>query len=257
RPDAAGPAIRLADAAVLLTGALLVLPPLSAVLIAGLSAFPSLIRTEVGVATATSFAIAVPAALISLAFSLAVAFAAPSRRARPGTRRALTPGVFASLVLAVPPLALSAGLFVVLRNIVDPFRLALPLIIFVNALMALPFTLRQVEPPLALSAERYGRLADSLGLSGFSRIGIVDWPLLKRPLLAALAVATALSLGDLGVAAFFGAGNLQTLPLLLYERMGAYRLDEAASVAFALSVLVISLFVAAQIGSGDALARSR
>jgi thiamine transport system permease protein len=80
---------------------------------------------------------------------------------------------------------------------------------------------------------------------------------LKRPLLAALAIATALSLGDLGVAAFFGAGNLETLPLLLYERMGAYRLDEAASVALLLSILVLSLFLAAQKWSGDGLARSR
>ena len=52
---------------------------------------------------------------------------------------------------------------------------------------------------------------------------------------AALAVAAALSLGDLGVAAFFGSGNLLTLPLLLYERMGAYRMEEAASVALLLS----------------------
>ena len=62
----------------------------------------------------------------------------------------------------------------------------------------------------------------------------MDWPLLKRPLAAALAVATALSLGDLGVAAFFGTGNIVTLPLLLYQRMGAYRMEEAASVALLL-----------------------
>jgi thiamine transport system permease protein len=159
--------------------------------------------------------------------------------------------------LAVPPVALSAGLFAVLQKVADPFALALPLIVFVNGLMALPFTLRQVEPPLLLGAERYGRLADSLGLGGWSRLRIVDWPLLKRPLYAALAVATALSLGDLGVAAFFGAGNLQTLPLLLYQRMGAYRLEEAAAVAFLLALLVLGLFVAAQRWSGDALARSR
>jgi len=129
--------------------------------------------------------------------------------------------------------------------------------VLVNALMALPFALRQLEPPLILSAERYGRIADSLGIGGIARISIVDWPLLKRPLAAALAVATALSLGDLGVAAFFGTGNILTLPLLLYQRMGAYRMEEAASVALLLSLLVLGLFLAAQKWSGDALARSR
>ena len=147
---------------------------------------------------------------------------------------------------AVPPVAVSAGLFVILRPVTDPFALAIPLIILVNALIALPFALRQVEPPLILSAERYGRLAESLGISGAWRIKLVDWPMLKRPFAAALAVATALSLGDLGVAAFFGSGAITTLPLLLYERLGSYRVAESASVALLLSLLVLTLFLAAQ-----------
>ncbi len=160
-------------------------------------------------------------------------------------------------VLAVPPVAVSAGLFVVLRPLADPFALAIPLIILVNGLTALPFVLRQVEPPLILSAERYGRLAESLGIAGAWRIRLVDWPLLRRPLAAALAIATALSLGDLGVAAFFGSGTILTLPLLLYQRMGAYRMAESASVALLLALLVLALFLSAQKWSGDPLARSR
>ena len=160
------------------------------------------------------------------------------------------------LILAVPPVAISAGLFVVLRKIADPFALAVPLIALVNALMVLPFVLRQVEPPLILSAERYGRLATSLGLEGMTRLRLVDWPLLRRPLAAALAVATALSLGDLGVAAFFGTGNVLTLPLLLYQRMGSYRSAESASVALLLAALELALFLVAQ-RWGEPVARSR
>jgi thiamine transport system permease protein len=117
--------------------------------------------------------------------------------------------------------------------------------------------LRQVEPPLILSAERYGRLSESLGISGAWRVRLVDWPLLRRPLMAALAVATALSLGDLGVAAFFGSGELVTLPVLLHQRLGAYRMDEAASVSLLLSLMVLGLFLAAQRWSGDFVARTQ
>jgi thiamine transport system permease protein len=154
-------------------------------------------------------------------------------------------------------MALSAGLFVVLRPLVNPFAVAGPLIVLVNALMALPFAYRQIEPPLTLSAERYGRLADSLGMSGLPRLRLVDWPLLKRPLVVALAVAVALSLGDLGVAAFFGSGELVTLPVLLHRRLGAYRMDEAASVSLLLSLMVLGLFLAAQRWSGDFVARTQ
>jgi thiamine transport system permease protein len=123
--------------------------------------------------------------------------------------------------------------------------------------MALPFAYRQLEPPLLLAAERYGRLADSLGLAGRTRLMLVDWQLLKGPLVVALAMAAALSLGDLGVAAFFGSGQIVTLPLLLYERLGAYRFGEAAAVALLLTLLVMGLFIVAQRWAGGWLARPR
>ncbi len=258
RPDAEVPAIRRLDRAILAVGALLVAPPLLSVALGGLAALRSLFRLDVAVAMGTSALIAVPAALLSLALALGLAASARRLRQEGRARGAIAMSLPSGLILAVPPLAVSAGLFVILRKVADPFGLAIPLIILINGLMALPFVLRQVEPPLILSAERYGRLAESLGLTGLSRLRLVDWPLLRRPLAAALAIAAALSLGDLGVAAFFGSGTILTLPLLLYQRLGSYRTAESASVALLLSVLVLALFLAAQKWSaGDALARSR
>jgi hypothetical protein len=97
--------------------------------------------------------------------------------------------------------------------------MGVPMVVLVNALMALPFAMRLLEPPLALSQERYGRLADSLGIEGLGRLRLVDWPLLRGPLFGALATSAALSMGDLGVIAFFGGAELTTLPLLLYQRL--------------------------------------
>jgi thiamine transport system permease protein len=65
----------------------------------------------------------------------------------------------------------------------------------------------------------------------------MDWPALKRPLAAGFTLAMALSFGDFGIIALFGGTELVTLPYLLYERLGAYRLDEAAAIG-----LVIVLF---------------
>jgi thiamine transport system permease protein len=257
RPDADDPRIRAFDRAVLVAGALLVLPPLAAVAISGAFTFSSLFRSDVGQAIATSFAIALPGSALALVLALGIAVSA--RNLRASGREVLASALVApaGLTLALPPVAISAGLFVALRNRADPFALAIPLIILVNALTALPFVLRQLEPPLALSAERYGRLAESLGVSGFWRMKLIDWPMLRRPFAAAFAVAAALSLGDLGVAAFFGSGSILTLPLLIYQRMGSYRMAESASVALLLSLLVLALFLAAQKWSGDTLARSR
>ena len=58
----------------------------------------------------------------------------------------------------------------------------------------------------------------------------MDWPLLRRPFAAAFALTMALSFGDFGIVALFGGTELRTLPYLLYERLGAYRLDEASAI---------------------------
>ncbi len=258
RTDRDARALRILDALILVAVALLILPPLAAVVFRGFTGLPTLADPNIIRALATSLAIGIPAGLLGALLS--VALADLSRRLRIGRaapRASDAVGFAALMILAVSPMALSAGLFVMLRPVVNPLSVGLPLIVLVNALMALPFAYRQVEPALTLAAERYGRLADSLGIAGVARMRIVDWPLLRRPLIVAIAVATALSLGDLGVASFFGTGDLVTLPVLVHRLLGAYRMEEAASVSLLLSLLVLGLFLMAQRWSGDWIARAR
>ncbi|MCW5697856.1 MAG: ABC transporter permease subunit [Bauldia sp.] len=258
RPDRASRATRWIDRVVLSVSAALVGAPLAAVAVAGIASLGALRDPAVPRALVASLAIGLPAGLLSALLALALATLGRSLRAKAGRRLADGIGLVAILMLVVSPLALSAGLFVVLRPLVDPFSVALPLIVLVNALVALPFTYRQIEPPLLVAGERYGNLADSLRLRGLARLRIVDWPLLRGPLIVAIAMATALSLGDLGVAAFFGGSRFATLPVLLYERLGAYRLDDAAAVALLLTLLTLVLFVIAQRWSnGGWIARPR
>jgi thiamine transport system permease protein len=93
-----------------------------------------------------------------------------------------------------------------------------------------------------MAGERYGRLSASLGLSGLDKLRIMDWPLVARPFWAAFAIAMALSFGDFGIVALFGGTELQTLPYLLYERLGAYRLEEASAIGF---LIVVTSFMLA------------
>jgi thiamine transport system permease protein len=258
RPDAAARATTILDRITLAVGSAFVGAPLAAIAVAGLASIGTLFNPAVAQALGTSLAIGIPAGLLSVGLAFGLATLSRQLRLRDGRRRSVDlVGLGALLVLVVSPITLSAGLFVVLRPLVSPFALATPLIIVVNALMALPFTYRHVEPPLLLAAERYGRLSDSLGISGLSRLRLMDWPLLKSPLIVGLTMAVALSLGDLGVAAFFGTGDLVTLPVLLYERLGSYRLSEAASVSLLLTLLVLAMFLIAQRWSGGWFARAR
>jgi thiamine transport system permease protein len=235
RADLEAPGLRGLDAAVLVVSVLLVAPPLLSVA-AGAANIGALADPDVAQAMVTSLAFALFASLLATGCAILLALAAAARGRPP-----LLVSLAAYAPLAVPPFTLVAGLFVVLRPFLNTASMGPPMVVLVNAMMALPFCIRLVEPPLRRSEERHGRVADMLGLAGLSRLRLLHGPVLRAPALASLAMAGSLSLGDLGVVAFFGGPDLKTLPLLLYERLGAYRTDEAAALALLLAVLVFGL----------------
>jgi thiamine transport system permease protein len=146
------------------------------------------------------------------------------------------------LSIAASPMVMGTGLFVLLFPVADPVALALPVTALVNAAMSLPFVLRALVPAMRALEADYGRLADSLGMTGRARLRLVTLPRLRRPLGFAAGLAAALSMGDLGVIALFAEPGGATLPLQLYRLMAAYRMDEAAGAALLLLGLSLALF---------------
>ena len=145
------------------------------------------------------------------------------------------------VLLSISPVVIGAGWFIALQGLINPLKAAPVLIIAVNALMALPFVLRALSPSWTASRAHHDRLAVSLGLTGIKRFYLVEFIALRSQLLAAFAFAAALSLGDLGVVALFGSESLQTLPSLLFSRLGSYRSDDAAGLALFLMLLCLGL----------------
>jgi thiamine transport system permease protein len=241
RPDTADRRLLVLDAGALAIAALLIAPPLASVA-TGVSDLTAVLDADFIQALVTSIVIATVSALASclMAFALATAV----RHERLVLRRpkvAALYGLVPAVVVAVPPLALATGVFLLVRRAVDPAIAGFGLLPLINALGALPFTYRFVAPAVTIAGERYGQMADLLGMTGMTRLKIVDWPLLRKPLAAAFAMAAALSFGDFGVVALFGGSELRTLPYLLYERLGAYRLDEAAAIGLVLVVIAFAL----------------
>ena len=223
--------------------------PLLALLLAAFNdAFlPTLTDKSTLKALANSTMVAIAAAFISLALSLSLLFS--SRHLRIRLRRERT-GIWLQLcgniILILPPLVLGTGLFLLLKPFADVFSIALFLLVIINSLMALPFLLRILDGPIMQSAKTHDRLVQSLGIHGWNRWRYIDWPVLKKPVGFGLALAATLSVGDLGTIALFGSDKIQTLPYLLYQRMGSYRLDEAAVTASILLLLCLVLFFGLQ-----------
>ncbi|QRM53502.1 thiamine/thiamine pyrophosphate ABC transporter permease [Sinorhizobium sp. BG8] len=255
RFDAAGR--RLADAAILVAFASFVGAPIVAIVVSGFAADLGRLAADplLHKALVTSLAIAFSSGLLSLALVVPVIvlphLTLPTDTSLGSTRflAILLKGT-ASLILLVPPIVIATGWFLVLRTFGETGHMAPYVVVVINALMAMPFVVQVLEPAYRTHIARTARLALSLGVTGMHRVRWIDLPALKRPLLTAFAFAMALSLGDLGAIAIFGAEGFTTLPWLLFSRMGSYRTDDAAGIALVLGAICLLLVLPSTLSWG-------
>ncbi|WP_422371705.1 thiamine/thiamine pyrophosphate ABC transporter permease [Hoeflea sp.] len=247
RPDARSGLPMLADAVVICLSAFFVLGPMIAIITAGLAA--DLLRLVDNAlfwrAVVTSLGIGAAAATLA---TLIASLMIRARHSAGDPPRGVSLGLLSglsnaagSLTLLVPPVVLGAGWFLLLGGGAGQLFAPLAAIVVVNALMALPFVMRVLEPAYQTAMARNGRLALSLGITGFNRLVQIDLPAMLVPLATGFAFALALSLGDLGAIALFGSDRIITLPWLLYQKLGSYRTADAAGLALLLGLVTMSL----------------
>ncbi|MFN6926108.1 MAG: thiamine/thiamine pyrophosphate ABC transporter permease ThiP, partial [Tabrizicola sp.] len=238
--DAPGGWRRAADAAVLLIATLFLLAPLLSVALRGLPGLADLPQSVLP-AAGRSILVALTSALLTSALALTLVLAA-ARRPAPLIEAAAT------LPLATSGLVLGTGLFLIVQPFVPPMQVALPVTVLVNAALSLPFLYRILLPEARALHAGYGRLADSLALTGWPRLRWLVLPRLARPLGFGAGLAAALSMGDLGAIALFAGERQATLPLVVQQLTGAYRIEAAAAASLLLVTLSFALFWACDAG---------
>mgnify|MGYP002525201165 CR=1 FL=1 len=240
RWDASSRLTKIQDALILFSVTTFLGAPLLATIARGLSGMRNL-PASIWPAILNSLTVALFSALLSVVLALILAAFIDDLKRRQRKISTIVEGV-GLLTLAASPFVLGTGLFIIIHPIADPFALALPVTALVNAAISLPLALRSLLPALQHNRETYGRLADSLAMTGWSRFRLMIWPAIRQPLGFSTGLAAALSMGDLGVITLFAPPNVETLPLVMYRLMGAYKMDVAASVALILVALTLTLF---------------
>ncbi len=258
RLDGRSATSRIWDSLIIAAAVIFVAAPLVSVLAAGLRA--DLWKLVTGPrfiqAATTSLVIAVTAGVVAVAASLAIITARQAIRDRrqPNPAERLLSTSLAgtsSLVLVIPPIILGTGWFLVLRQFGNVASFAPYLVAVINALMALPFAVRVLEPALQDHRQQTARLAAALGIRGAAKWRLIDLPVLTRPLLTALSFAMALSLGDLGAVALFGSSDLVTLPWLVYSTLSSYRTNDADGLALILGAVCLALTILGTAGDKE------
>ena len=235
---------RCVDGVVMALALLLVLPPFIAIFdpIFSPQFLPTLMAPATRQAVWVSLEIAFPAATLSVV--LGGCFGVLARTAMERGRWRFLPSKLehlGNMILMVPGLVLATGLFLWLRSLGFGFQSSYWVVVWVNAVMALPFVLRVLMPVLYQQERRYRNVYLSLGVHGWSRL-LIEWSLIRKSVAQALGYALLLSLGDMGVIALFGSQGLISLPLYLFQLVGSYRLEEGACVAVILISLCLMLF---------------
>jgi thiamine transport system permease protein len=111
-----------------------------------------------------------------------------------------------NLYLAIPSLVLGLGFFLMYQKYEGSEVVwATVALLTANVLMSLPFALSVLTPAMHKTAQRYDKLAFSLGLTKVQRWFYVEYPYIKSSLGYVFALAFCFSLGDLGIIALFGS----------------------------------------------------
>mgnify|MGYP000846213634 FL=1 len=235
---------RLADTLLIVLALLLMLPPLLAVIVDGLnvSLLKVLAEPVLWQAVWTSLRIALVAGLLCVVLTMMLLWSSRELRARHRTAAGQALELSGMLILAMPGIVLATGFFLLLNNTIGLPDSADGIVMFTNALMAIPYALKVLENPMRDLTARYALLCQSLDIAGFRRLWVVELRALKRPLAQALAFACVLSIGDFGVVALFGNEDFRTLPFYLYQQIGSYRSQDGAVTALILLLLCFLLF---------------
>ena len=237
------------DGAVLAVFAALVALPLVMVVWAGANAsLPGVLATpKFRAVLAASLGIALTSAALTLSAAMVLALAQARlglARAAPLARKLVwlvDGGVM--LYLLIPSIVLGTAAFIALRSLGDAFAHAFWVVVLANTLLALPFSVRVLEGRLRQTFRQHDRVAESMGIHGWSRWRLLTLPVLERETGIVLGLSAAISIGDLGVIALFASDALQTLPWLLYQTAGRYQAEEAKALALVLLLLAVGLLV--------------
>ena len=122
----------------------------------------------------------------------------------------------------------------------EPFdmRTAVILIPIAHSLVAIPFVVRSIVPPMRSVQHRLREAAAALGASPARAWREVDLPIIGRAIAVGAAFAFAISVGEFGATAFIVRPESTTMPVAIFRLLGR---PGTFGEAMALSVLLMGL----------------
>ena len=165
-------------------------------------------------------------------------------------RRLLVPRILDALLmlpLATSAVTLGLGYLISLGRPPLNLRDSILILPIVHAVVAMPFVMRAVLPGFRGIQPSLREAAAVLGADGWRVWWEVDWPLIRRAILAGAIYAFTISLGEFGATVFLARPETPTMPVAIYRflgRPGALNYGQALAMSVLLMAVCAIAFVA-------------
>jgi thiamine transport system permease protein len=192
-------------------------------------------------AVGTSLLVATGAAAIAIVVGVVAAWVV-ARSASASWLRGLS-----ALPLGVSAVTVGFGYVVAFDSGALDLRGSVWLLVAAQAVVAVPFVVRLVEPVLTSSAQELSEQAAALGASPWRAALDVLLPVASRAILGAAAFAFAVALGEFGATAFVARLDSPTMPVAivrLLSQPGAASIGQATAMSVLLMAVTATITVA-------------
>ena len=189
-------------------------------------------------AVATSLRVAAGAAAIALIVGVVAAWVV-ARSSRGSWLRGLS-----AVPLGVSAVTVGFGYVVAFDSGALDLRGSVWLLVAAQAVVAVPFVVRLVEPVLTATAHDLAEQAAALGASPWQAVRDVVLPVASRAILGAAAFAFAVAIGEFGATAFVARLDSPTMPVAIVRLLSQ---PGAASIGQAMAMSVVLMAVTAGI----------
>lgn len=200
----------------------------------------------------TSMRVAAGAAALALTVGLAASWAivrsdAPSFVNPRPSRRGSWLRALSAVPLGVSAVTVGFGFVVAFDTGVLDLRGSVWLLVAAQAVVALPFVVRMVEPVLSATRRDLSEQAAALGASPWQTVRDVLLPVASRAIAGAAVFAFAVSLGEFGASAFVARLDAPTMPIAivrLLSQPGAASVGQATAMSVVLMAVTAGVTVA-------------
>jgi thiamine transport system permease protein len=245
RPDSNDKANRIFDFSLIIISFLVIVSPLIAIILKGINSmfFPTIASSEFRKALLGSLKISFISGLLSLFISTGLInlfYNIKYIANKPTLSNKIVSSV--NVILCIPPFIIVTCILATAGEWCDIYHYSTLMLIIINSLTVLPFVVNTVISSLHSITQVHRWLAMSLGVTKSQFFRYVIWPEIRHAIGFALAVAITLCIGSLGVMNLLGSDSLITLPLLLYQKLANFQLEEGSVIALSLLIISYILF---------------